>query len=112
MAARISEISVYKESGKCFFFIKNPNLIKKSGEGRGGGGSVAKVSDFFSKESKSENVFFPSFGEGEGKGGLASVNEFVLQRIQIYLKIYIYKYMYFFFFYFGGGGGGGRLGAE
>ena len=43
------------------FFIKNPNLTKKkkkSGgwEGRGGGG--ARVSDFLSKESKSEKKMF------------------------------------------------------
>ena len=38
MAARISEIFLYKESGKCFF-IKTPDLTKKSGgwEGRGWG---------------------------------------------------------------------------
>ena len=42
------------------FFIKNPNLIKNIlADGRGGGGAVARVSDFFLKESKSEkNVFF------------------------------------------------------
>ena len=62
MAARISEIFFYKESGKGIFFIKNPNLTKKKKNlacGRGGGG--ARVSGvFFSKESKSEkkNVFF------------------------------------------------------
>ena len=46
---------------------------------------MAWVSDFFSffsKESKSEQKLFPFCG-GEGKGGLASVSEFVLQRIQI-----------------------------
>ena len=39
VAARISEIFFYKESGKLFFFINNPNLTKKSGgwEGRGWG---------------------------------------------------------------------------
>ena len=38
------------------FFIKTPNLTKKIlAGGRGGGGDVARVSDFFSKESKSEN---------------------------------------------------------
>ena len=45
---------------------------------------MARVSDFFClflKESKSEKMF-PFLG-GEGKGGLASVSEFVLQRIQI-----------------------------
>ena len=34
---------------------------------------------FLFKESKSEKKIF--FGGGEGKGGLASVSEFVLQRI-------------------------------
>ena len=29
MAARISEIFLYKEYGKGFFFIKKPNLTKK-----------------------------------------------------------------------------------
>ena len=28
-AARISEIFIYKETGKCFFFIKTLNLTKK-----------------------------------------------------------------------------------
>ena len=48
--------------------------------GRGGGG----VSDFF-KESKSEKkiIFFRG---GEGKGGLASIGAFVLQRFQIKKK--------------------------
>ena len=42
---------------------------------------VARVSEFFfSKESKSEKRGI------EGKGGLASVSEFVLQRIQNYKK--------------------------
>ena len=63
-AARISEFFLYKESGRCFFFfffIKNPNLIKKIGGWEGRGGGVARVSDFFfrfSKESKSEYFFF------------------------------------------------------
>ena len=36
-----------------FFFIKNPNLTKKIlAVGRGGGGCVARLSDFFA-ESKS-----------------------------------------------------------
>ena len=45
---------------------------------------MARVSDFFffSKKSKFEKKLFP-FGGGEGKGGLASVSEFDLQRIQI-----------------------------
>ena len=45
---------------------------------------MARVGDFFfflfSKESKSEKKFFL---RGEGKGGLASVSEIVLQRLQI-----------------------------
>ena len=41
---------------------------------------MARVSDF-SKESESEQKMFP-FSGGESKGGLASVSEFVLQRIQ------------------------------
>ena len=62
MAARISEIFLYKEY-KVNFFIKKPNLTKKKilAVGRGGGGGVARVSDFFfffSKESKfKKNVF-------------------------------------------------------
>ena len=44
MAARISEIFFYKEN----FFYKDPNLTKKIlAGGRGGGGGVARVSDFF-----------------------------------------------------------------
>ena len=42
---------------------------------------------FHSKESKSEKNCFFFFGRGEGKEGLASVKEFVLQRIQILEKI-------------------------
>ena len=65
------------------FFIKNLKTNSGGWEGRGWG--VARVIDFFfllfffSKESKPE--FF--FGRGEDKGGLASVSEFVLQRMQI-----------------------------
>ena len=58
MAARISEISFTKNS-ESEIFIKNPNLTKKKKkkkyggwEGRGWG--VARVSDFFFKDSKSE----------------------------------------------------------
>ena len=42
------------------FFIESPNLTKKIlAAGMGGGGGVARVSDFFPKESMSEkNVFF------------------------------------------------------
>ena len=52
--------------------------------GRRGGGSVARVSDFFlfSKESNTENKRFVLF-RGEGKGELASVSKFVVQRILI-----------------------------
>ena len=41
-------------------FYKDPNLTNKIlAGGRGGGGGVARVSDFFvSKESKSEKKFF------------------------------------------------------
>ena len=42
-----------------------------------------RESDFFFKESKSEKKSFFFCGRGEGKGGLASISEFVLQRIQI-----------------------------
>ena len=38
----------------------------------------------FFKESKSEKKSF--FGGGEGKGGLASISAFVLQRFQIKKK--------------------------
>ena len=41
---------------------------------------MARVSDFFN-ESKSEKKII--FGGGEGKGGLASISAFVLQRFQI-----------------------------
>ena len=47
--------------------------------GRGGGGVVASVYDFFPKESKSD-FFFEGLKVRE-KGGLASVSKFVLQRI-------------------------------
>ena len=66
-AARICEIFLYKESGNCFFFVKNPNLTKKKKKkkktilavGRGGGGCVARVSIFFfSKESITEKKSF------------------------------------------------------
>ena len=64
MAARISEIFLYKEFGKVFFFIKNPNITKKNSggwEGRGcgcgcGWGEGARVSDFFYKGSKSKKT--------------------------------------------------------
>ena len=47
MAARISEIFCYKESGKCFFFYKESKSNKKNlAGGRGGGEGVARVSDF------------------------------------------------------------------
>ena len=45
MAARISEIFFYKESGKCFFYKEfKSNKTNRAG-GRGGG--VARLSDFF-----------------------------------------------------------------
>ena len=51
------------------FFIKNPNPTRKNSggwEGSGGGGK-ARVSDVFSKESKSEkNLFFFFFFFFEG----------------------------------------------
>ena len=60
---------------------------------------------FFQKNpSLKKNLF--CFGRGEGKGGLASVSEFVLQRIQIQKK----KKNSLFFFWGGGGWGGGRGG--
>ena len=48
VAARISEIFLYRESGKCIF-IKNTNLTttKNSGGLEGRGWGVARVSDFF-----------------------------------------------------------------
>ena len=77
--------------------------------GRGRGGDVARVSDFFlfSKESKSEKRCFVFRGGGGGgvcKGGLASVSEFVFQKTPNLKKKYL-----FFFFFFGGGGGGGLI---
>ena len=57
----------YKESKS----NNNTNLAV----GRGGRRVVARISDFF--------FFFQKHLGGEGKGGLASVSEFVLQRIQI-----------------------------
>ena len=52
----------------------------------------------FFKESKSEKKII--FGGGEGKGGLASISAFVLQRFQIKKKMR------------GGGGGGEVRGAR
>ena len=74
----------YTKNPESEYFYKESKSNKKKiwrlgGEGRewggvGWGGGVARVSDFFSfsKESKSEKIV-----------GLASVSEFVLQRIQI-----------------------------
>ena len=63
---------------------------------------MAMVSDlFFSKESKSEKKYI-FFGESEGKGRLASISEFVLQRIKIKIKII---YLSFFVCVWGGRGG-------
>ena len=47
---------------------------------------MARVSDFFSfffQKNPSLKTKIVSFLRGEDKGGLASVSEFVLQRIQI-----------------------------
>ena len=43
------KFSFTKNPKSDFLFIKNPNLTKKKilAGGRGGGGSVARVSDFF-----------------------------------------------------------------
>ena len=49
------------------------------------GWGVARVSDFF-KESKSKKKSFFFGGGEEGKGGLASISAFVLQRFQIKKK--------------------------
>ena len=62
-AARISQIFLYKESGKCFFFYKKSKSNKKNlAVGRGGGAGVARVSDFFSFfkriQVSEKNVFF------------------------------------------------------
>ena len=49
VAVRISEIFLYKDSGKCFFFYKEIKYKKKhSGGWEGRGWGVARVSDFFS----------------------------------------------------------------
>ena len=54
MAARISEIFIFKESGKGIFFIKNPNLNEKKSKKSGG------VSDFFLQKNPSlkKKIFF------------------------------------------------------
>ena len=46
---------------------------------------MARVSDFFLKNPslKKKSIYF---GGGEGKGGLASISAFVLQRFQIKKK--------------------------
>ena len=44
---------------------------------------MARVSDFFFQKNPSLKKKLFSFRGGEGKGGLASVSEFVLQRIHI-----------------------------
>ena len=49
------------------------------GEGRGRVWLGYRVIFFFLKNPSLKNIFF--FGGGEGKGGLATVSEFVLQRI-------------------------------
>ena len=61
---------------------------------------------FFQKNpSVKKNVF--SFCGGEGKEELASVSEFVLQRIRIKKKKKSFIYLFIYFFFGGGGGGGG-----
>ena len=56
------KISFTKNPESDFFSVKNPNLTKKKilVGGREWGGGVARVSDSFSKESKSDkkSVFF------------------------------------------------------
>ena len=72
---------------------------------------MARVSVFFflfPKESKSEKKLF-SFRGSEGMGGLASVSEFVLQRIQI-LKKKKEKIIFSSSSFFVEGGGGGVKG--
>ena len=44
---------------------------------------MAMVSDFFLKNPSLKKIIF---GGGEGKGGLASISAFVLQRFQIKKK--------------------------
>ena len=44
-----------QRSRKMIFFIKNPNLTKKKKKNSGGWKGRGWVSDFFSKEFKSEN---------------------------------------------------------
>ena len=47
MTARISEIFVYKDSGKRMFYRESKSNKKILAGGRGGGGLVARVSDYF-----------------------------------------------------------------
>ena len=103
-----------------FFYNESKSNKKNLAVGRGGGGGVARVSDFFflfSKESKSEKKICFLFegvkvredflcvcecGEGGVGGGRegARVSDFFFTKNpnQIYI-----------FFFFGGGGGGGGL---
>ena len=69
---------------------------------------MARVSDFFFQKNPSLNIFFCFiyFDWGGGKGGLANVSEFDLQRIQIFFFFFVF---FFLFFFFGGGGGGGLI---
>ena len=65
---------------------------------------------FFQKNPSLKKKMF-SFRGGEGKGGLASVSEFVLQRIHIlkkmfFFSLFILSYFIFFLSVWGGGGGG------
>ena len=61
---------------------------------------MARVSDFFCQKNPSlkKNIVFLY------KGVLASVSEFVLQRVQFFLFVVVD--FCFCFFFFGGGGGG------
>ena len=74
---------------------------------------MARVSDFFFQKNPSLKKKLFSFRGGEGKGGLASVSEFDLQRIHILKKLFFFSLFilsYFIFFLCGGGGGGGEGG--
>ena len=66
-----------------FFYKESKSNKKNSGGWEGSGWGVARVSDFFFQKNPSLKKKMFSFRGGEGKGGLASVSEFVLQRIHI-----------------------------
>ena len=69
---------------------------------------------FFQKNPSLKKKLF-SFRGGEGKGGLASVSEFVLQGIHIKKNCFSFLYLFYLFLFFslcvwgGGEGGGGGL---